>query len=61
MIKSDKVYLEHILEAISKIESYTLDTSASDFAQNVAVRLSACPQSRIATYCTVHPLSLPCN
>lgn len=38
MIKNDRVYLEHILEAISKIEDYTHDISIFDFGKNIMVQ-----------------------
>ena len=38
MIKSDQVYLEHILEAIAKIESFTKGISRFNFDQNVMIQ-----------------------
>ncbi len=38
MIKKDQVYLEHILEAITKIESFTKEISRFDFDHNVMIQ-----------------------
>ena len=38
MIKSDQVYLEHILEAIVKIENFTKEISRVDFGRNVMIQ-----------------------
>jgi uncharacterized protein with HEPN domain len=38
MIKSDQVYLEHILEAIVKIENFTKEISRFDFGRNVMIQ-----------------------
>ena len=38
MIKNDQVYLEHILEAIGKIENYTEKITRYDFEANVMVQ-----------------------
>jgi uncharacterized protein with HEPN domain len=38
MIKSDQVYLEHILEAIVKIENFTKEISRFDFSRNVMIQ-----------------------
>jgi uncharacterized protein with HEPN domain len=38
MIKSDRVYLEHILEAIGKIENFTTKISKFDFDNNVMIQ-----------------------
>lgn len=38
MIKKDQVYLEHILEAITKIESFTKGISRFDFDHNVMIQ-----------------------
>ena len=38
MIKNDQVYLEHILESITKIESFTKGISRFDFDQNVMIQ-----------------------
>lgn len=38
MIKKDQVYLEHILEAITKIESFTKGISMFDFDHNVMIQ-----------------------
>jgi uncharacterized protein with HEPN domain len=38
MIKKDQVYLEHILEAITKIESFTKGISRFDFDRNVMIQ-----------------------
>ena len=38
MIKKDQVYLEHILEAITKIESFTKGISRIDFDNNVMIQ-----------------------
>jgi len=38
MIKKDQVYLEHILEAITKIESFTKGISRFDFDNNVMIQ-----------------------
>ena len=38
MIKNDQVYLEHILEAIVKIENFTNGISRFDFDRNVMIQ-----------------------
>ena len=38
MIKNDQVYLEHILEAISKIESFVNGLTKFDFDRNVLIQ-----------------------
>jgi uncharacterized protein with HEPN domain len=38
MIKNDQVYLEHILEAIIKIENFTNEISRFDFDRNVMIQ-----------------------
>ena len=38
MIKTDQVYLEHILEAIVKIENFTQGISRFDFDRNVMIQ-----------------------
>jgi len=38
MIKSDQVYLEHILEAISKIEIFVSGLTQIDFDRNVMIQ-----------------------
>jgi len=38
MIKNDRVYLEHILEAICKIENFTHKISRFDFDGNVMIQ-----------------------
>jgi uncharacterized protein with HEPN domain len=38
MIKKDQVYLEHLLEAITKIESFTKGIARSDFDNNVMIQ-----------------------
>lgn len=38
MMKSDRIYLEHILEAIGKIENFTHETSRIDFDRNVMIQ-----------------------
>ena len=38
MIKKDQVYLEHILESITKIESFTKGISRFDFDRNVMIQ-----------------------
>jgi uncharacterized protein with HEPN domain len=38
MIKNDQVYLEHILEAIVKIENFTNEISGFDFDRNVMIQ-----------------------
>lgn len=38
MIKNDQVYLEHILEAISKIESFVNCLTKFDFDRNVLIQ-----------------------
>ena len=38
MIKSDRVYLEHILESIDKIENFTNEISRFDFDRNVMIQ-----------------------
>jgi uncharacterized protein with HEPN domain len=38
MIKTDQVYLEHILEAITKIERFTKGISRFDFDHNVMIQ-----------------------
>jgi len=38
MIKNDRVYLEHILEAIGKIENFTIEISRFDFDRNVMIQ-----------------------
>jgi len=38
MIKNDQVYLEHILEAIVKIENFTNEISRFDFDKNVMIQ-----------------------
>ena len=38
MIKNDQVYLDHILEAISKIENFLSGISKSDFDKNPLVQ-----------------------
>jgi uncharacterized protein with HEPN domain len=38
MIKNDRVYLEHILEAIGKIENFTNAVSKFDFDNNVMIQ-----------------------
>jgi uncharacterized protein with HEPN domain len=38
MIKNDQVYLEHILEAIVKIENFTNGISRFDFGRNVMIQ-----------------------
>jgi uncharacterized protein with HEPN domain len=38
MIKSDQVYIEHILEAIGKIENFTHSISRFDFDSNVMIQ-----------------------
>ena len=38
MIKSDRVYLEHLLEAINKIENFTNKISRFDFDRNVMIQ-----------------------
>ena len=38
MIKKDQVYLEYILEAITKIESFTKGISRFDFDRNVLIQ-----------------------
>jgi len=38
MIKNDQVYLEHILEAIVKIEKFTSEISRFDFDRNVMIQ-----------------------
>lgn len=38
MIRSDQVYIEHILEAISKIESFTKGISRFEFDCNVMIQ-----------------------
>jgi len=38
MIRNDQVYLEYILEAISKIEDFTKEISRHDFTGNVMVQ-----------------------
>ena len=38
MIKNDQVYLEHILEAIAKIENFTKGISRFDFDRNVMIQ-----------------------
>jgi uncharacterized protein with HEPN domain len=38
MIKEDQVYLEHILEAITKIEIFTQGVSRFDFNRNVIIQ-----------------------
>jgi len=38
MIRSDQVYIEHILEAISKIESFTKGISLFEFDRNVLIQ-----------------------
>ena len=38
MIKNDQVYLEHILEAITKIENFTKGISRFDFDRNVMIQ-----------------------
>ncbi len=38
MIKNDKVYLDHILESISKIENYTKEISRIDFNNNAMIQ-----------------------
>lgn len=38
MIKSDQVYLDHILEAITKIENFTKGVSRVDFDSNVMIQ-----------------------
>jgi uncharacterized protein with HEPN domain len=37
MIKSDQVYLEHILEAIGKIEIFVSGLTQIDFDRNVMI------------------------
>ena len=37
-MKDDQVYIEHILEAIERIEDYTNDLSDSDFLENNMVQ-----------------------
>jgi uncharacterized protein with HEPN domain len=38
MIKNDQVYLEHIIEAIVKIENFTNEISRFDFDRNVMIQ-----------------------
>ena len=38
MIKNDQVYLEHILEAINKVENFTKGISRFDFDHNVMIQ-----------------------
>ena len=38
MIKNDQVYLEHILEAIVKIENFTNGITRFDFSRNVLIQ-----------------------
>jgi uncharacterized protein with HEPN domain len=38
MIKNDQVYLEHILEAITKIERFVTDISKFDFDRNLMIQ-----------------------
>lgn len=38
MIKSDQVYIEHILEAISKIENFVSGISKDEFEQNAMIQ-----------------------
>ena len=38
MIKNDRVYLEHIIEAICKIENFTHKISRFDFDENVMIQ-----------------------
>jgi uncharacterized protein with HEPN domain len=38
VIKNDQVYLEHILEAISKIESFVNGLTKFDFDRNVLIQ-----------------------
>ncbi len=38
MIKNDRVYLEHILNCIDKIEKFTLGMSREDFLSNTAIQ-----------------------
>ena len=38
MIKNDQVYLEHILEAITKIESFVIGLTKTDFDRNVMIQ-----------------------
>jgi uncharacterized protein with HEPN domain len=38
MIKNDQVYIEHILDAIGKIEKFVRGISKSEFDQNVLVQ-----------------------
>jgi len=38
MIKNDRVYLDHILEAIDKIQNFTNDISRFDFDRNVMIQ-----------------------
>lgn len=38
MIKSDQVYIEHVLEAISKIENFVSGVSKVDFEKNAMIQ-----------------------
>lgn len=38
MIKNDQVYIEHILEAITKIERFTFGITKLDFEKNVLIQ-----------------------
>jgi len=38
MIKNDQVYLEHIIEAISKIENFVTGITKSDFDRNLMIQ-----------------------
>jgi len=38
MIKNDRVYLDHILEAIDKIQNFTNEISRFDFDRNVMIQ-----------------------
>lgn len=38
MIKNDRVYIEHILDAIRKIENFVAPISKSEFDQNVMLQ-----------------------
>lgn len=38
MIKSDKVYLDHIVYCINKIENFTLNMTKEDFLSNIVIQ-----------------------